>query len=91
MEWTWAIPNLDPYVNYIFKQLTNWIGDNAISILVLTNLFVWLQKEAARMEEIKDNKVASLCGFYLRMISSFMLCLLSFKWLRKVKQEDNQK
>jgi hypothetical protein len=79
---TWTIPNFDPYVNYVLNQVAVWVAANAVTILVLTNVFTWLKKKALEMEEIKDNKTLSLIGYYALPIINCTLYVLTFKWAR---------
>jgi hypothetical protein len=79
----WTIPNLDPYVNYTLKEVARWAAENAVTILVVSTLLTWLQSQALRLEQIKDNKKLSLLGFYMVRITKCLLYIFSFQWLRQ--------
>jgi hypothetical protein len=87
----WIIPNVDPYVDYLFKEFARWIAENAVTILLLTNFLTLLQKKAIKMEEIKDNRMTSLMGYWLFGITKFLLYILTGKWILQFRTKVNEK
>ena len=83
MNWTWTIPNIDPYVDYAIYQISNWVALNYVTIIILMGVFLWLQKKAAQMEAVEDDKVVSMLGHILKPIATCGLWIFSFKWLPK--------
>jgi len=68
-----TIPNLDPYVIYIIKEITRWIGDNQVSIIILTNILTSLKIWSIRSGRSVDNKIITL-----------LLSFISFDWIKKL-------
>ena len=85
MDWTWTIINLDPYVNYILRELGRWVADNATFLLIITFVLAKLQQQAERLEAVKDNRKLSLLGYYIFWITRALLYIFSFTWLTQFR------
>jgi hypothetical protein len=70
----WYIPNVDPWVNYFFLQVMTWIGNNAVTILVIGNILQLLQAMAIKSPNTTDDKIITMLIYFF-----------SFKWIDKLK------
>jgi hypothetical protein len=70
----WYIPNSDPWVMYVIGEITRWISDNWVTLLVISNILTGLQWLAFRTKNVYDDKVITLLKYFF-----------SFKWLTDIK------
>jgi len=69
----WYIPNTEDYVLYAIKEIARWSGDNAVTVLVVTNVLTYLKTWAIKSDKAVDDKIITLLLYFLR-----------FDWLRKL-------
>lgn len=71
---TWYIPNTDPWINYLFLQIMTWIGNNAVTILVVGNILQILKVAALKSPNVTDDKIITMLIYFF-----------SFGWIDKLK------
>ena len=71
----WYIPDTDPAVMYAIGELTRWAADNWVTILVATNILTALKVAAMKTKNVYDDKIIT-----------FLLYLVSFKWLQDLRK-----
>lgn len=67
----WYIPDTDPIVMAWINELTRWVADNWVTLLILTNILTALKVAAMKTKNVYDDKIITL-----------MLYVVSFKWLK---------
>lgn len=67
----WYIPDTDPIVMAWINELTRWVADNWVTLLILTNVLTALKVAAMKTKNVYDDKIITL-----------MLYVVSFKWLK---------
>ena len=70
----WYIPNTDPTVMYAINELARWAADNWVTLLVATQVLTLLQVAAYKTKNVYDDKVIT-----------FLLYVISFKWLKNLR------
>lgn len=74
---SWYIPNTDPWINYVFLQIMTWIGNNAVTILVVGNILQLLKSAAMKSPNVTDDKIITMLIYFF-----------SFKWINKLKNSN---
>ena len=70
----WIIPNTDPWVNYFFLQIMTWIGNNAVTILVIGNILQLIQAAAIKSPNVTDDKIITMLIYFF-----------SFRWVNAIR------
>lgn len=71
----WYLPDTDPAVMYAIGEFTRWAADNWVTILVATNILTALQVCAYKTKNVYDDKILT-----------FLLYVVSFKWLQDIRK-----
>lgn len=65
------IPDTDPIIMAWINELTRWVADNWVTILIATNILTALKVAAMKTKNVYDDKIVT-----------FLLYVVSFKWLK---------
>ena len=65
------IPDTDPTIMAWINELTRWVADNWVTLLIVTNILTALKVLAMRTKNVYDDKIVT-----------FLLYVVSFKWLK---------
>ena len=85
MELTWTIPNLEPYVLYALKEIARWTAENAFTITVILVILNWADRQALKLEAVKDNTKLAMVGYYLDKFLKFMIHVVKGEWLTRFR------
>jgi len=70
------IPDTDPIVMAWINELTRWVADNWVTLLIVTNILTALKVLAMKTKNVYDDKIVT-----------FLLYVVSFKWLKRRKHK----
>ena len=85
--WTWTFIDFEPFVIGFLSEATRWSIDNSTTLLIIYVILSFFEKQAARLQAIKDNRRLSLFGYYLMIVTKCLLYVFSFEWLTQFREK----
>jgi len=63
----WYIPDLQPYFQYFYTEITRWMLANPLPIAVITNILTGLKAWAIKSNKATDDKIVTLLLSFFRL------------------------